>query len=434
MSYLQNENCTGWQFKTIPAFTKGSLSPVFANCGTGLNDDSSAPCEDCSFMHTFTGVDKNDITGYFKLLETDGFRKTYENEICGNLFAQFSTDEGLFYISYLKGTKTARFILDRCKGISLDKFGFRDYEDKRGNTVFAQYALYYDKMIRGTTCDCGMNYVFRLRDNTLIIIDGGEIEQSTDCAIDDYIKFLHEITGTKPGEKITVSLWLCTHSHNDHMDFFSKLLRICGDTLEVKRAGFNFPCHENTRSSDSVSLLKERLKEYCPGIEYSKLHAGAQFNIANAKITVILSNEDVIGVDEEDTFPGLNSTSLSFIVEAEGKKAFFLADMGDLNGGVMIKNYSKEFLSSDYLQAAHHGINSIYDIYEYLDTKSVLLPQCQMNMDTRFSENLEHLSSKYGIENILLAFDATDIFTLDNGKCIQTKRKRTGEPYDGSQL
>ncbi len=434
MKYTQLENCTRWQFEKIPPFEKGNMFPFFVNGGTGFTDDFDAPAADSTFVHSFFETEKSDIEEYADLLCKNGFEKIYENEIAGNLFYQFSVPEGLYYVSYLSGSKIARFILDRCESAGLDKFGYDKYEDLRGNTVFAQYSLHYDKMIKGTTCDCGMNYVFRLRDNSLIIIDGGEIEQSTDAAAADYLKFLHELSNTADGEKMTVSLWVCTHSHNDHMDLFTKLLRVAADELEVKRAVFNFPSPVNYRISESVKLLKARLAGCCPAAGYVKAHAGSKFRIANADITVLLSSEDNIGMDEEDVFSGLNCTSLAFTVEAEGKKVLFLADMGDANGNVFIKNYPKDFLASDFLQAAHHGINKIYDVYEALETKTVLLPQCRMNMETRFSDIFAHLIERFEEENICLAQDRTDIFTLDNGTCLRSERAHFGSPYDGSAL
>ena len=84
-----------------------------------------------------------------------------------------------------------------------------------------------------------MNYVFRLRDNSLIIIDGGEFEQATDVAVKDYMSFLHSLTSTNENEKMTVSLYICTHAHNDHCDFMSKIVRFYSDEIEIERIAFN---------------------------------------------------------------------------------------------------------------------------------------------------------------------------------------------------
>ena len=52
---------------------------------------------------------------------------------------------------------------------------------------------------------------------------------------------LENLTGKEKGEKIRVSAYLCTHNHDDHMDFFIKLLKRDKDVLDVERVMFNFP-------------------------------------------------------------------------------------------------------------------------------------------------------------------------------------------------
>ena len=426
MNYIQLDDCREWQFKNIPAFTGGELQPYFADCGTGLAVGEG------SFMHTFKNADEKAVCAYAAELEKS-FKKVFENKIECNLFYQFITPEGLFYISFLKNHAVVRVILDRCETKTADDFGCADFENLCADTKFAQYSLHYDAMIRGTTSDCGMNYVYRLRDNSLIIIDGGEFEQATDIAVADYMDFLHNLTGTAAGEKLRVSLYICTHAHNDHCDFMSKLIRFHSDEIEVERAAFNFPNPQNTRHSESVADFKARLLEKYLNIQYIKPHAGCKFTVANAEFELLVSNEDTIGVDPEDTYPGTNDTSMIFSITADGVKTLFLADCGEDNGSVLIGNYSEKITDSVLLQAAHHGINRIYDVYERLNTKFVLLPQCKMNMDTRFDDVYAHMCALYGEENILLAHDATDIFTLKDGEYTREKREHVGCAYDGSE-
>lgn len=431
MAYTQQTECKEWQFKKIPEFIGGKMHPVFADVGQGMeiSDNKTA----ASFMHSFSEVSAESADEYIELLEKSGFEKKYDNGICGNRFCQFKVSEGLLYISFMKNSAVMRIILDRCRAVDAGSFGYSEFSEVFDNTEAAQYSLHYDAMIRGTTCDCGMNYIFRLHDNSLIIIDGGEMEQATDVAVEDYIKFLHELTCTKADEKLKISLWLCTHAHNDHCDFFSKLLLFHADEFEVERTAFNFPNPENTKHSASIEKLRTRLAEKFPNADYIKLHAGTRFNIANAEIEVLVSNEDTVGLDEEDPFPGTNSTSVIFTVTADGVKTFFLADCGDDNGSVLVENYPSEITDCTFLQAAHHGINRVYDVYEQVNAKFVFLPQCIMNMETRFSEVYEHLRERYKEENILFAQNATDIFTLKDGSYTQRKRAHVGTAYDGSE-
>lgn len=428
MEYVQLTDAEVWQFDSLPAFTGGKMHPLFADAGKGL-----FAADKSSFMHIFTEVSAAEITGYADRMREAGFSPVFTNEISGNLFYQFRVPEGLFNITYMHGMKTARFILDRCQSAEADAFGDKGFEAVRENTVFAQYSLHYDKMIRGTTCDCGMNYVFRLRDNRLIIIDGGEMEQSTDLAVKDYMAFLHELTGTADGEKMTVALWLCTHPHNDHSDFFAKLLRFHSDELFVERAAFNFPAPENVKHSPSVADCMARLTEKFPQVAYIKPHAGCRFTVGNAEFEVYSAAEDALGTGEDGFFPGTNETSLIFSVKADGAKILFLADCAWDNGSVLTENFSEEALACDIVQAGHHGINNTEELYAKIHADYVLLPQCRMNMETRFTEVLATLDREYGAENVYLAHDRTDFFTLQNGTAGKTERAHAGEAWDGSE-
>lgn len=430
--YKQQFNCTTWQFENIPEFKDGKMRPLFADCGSGLNKCLDSRTKDNSFMHAFDGVDAKNIKAYADNLEGEGFKKIFENEVSGNLFYQFSVSDGLLYISLMKNTAVARFILDRCEGSDISSFGYDKYESVCDNTKFVQFSLHYGKMIKSISSDCGMNYIYRLRDNSVIIIDGGEMEQATDLAVNDYMDFLRSITNTPENEKIRISLWICTHAHNDHCDFMSKILRFHSDEITLDRVAFNFPNPENVRQSPSVVALKQRILLHFPNADYIKPHAGCKFNIANAEIQVLSSSEDATGVDEEDLFPGTNSTSMVFTITADGIRTLFLTDCWDDNGSVVIDNYNNDVIDCEFLQAAHHGINSVYDVYEKINAKYILLPQCKMNMDTRFSGVYAHLCSRYGEENIKFASDYTDIFTLCNGSYSSETREHIGTDYDRS--
>lgn len=426
MCYTQQLDCRQWQFSHIPAFTQGKMSPLFASCGEGITRDGF------SFMHTFFEVESHAAETYAEGLLMQGFSMVYQHHIGDNRFYQFAVNQSYFYISYLRNSKTARFLLEDCT-ISPKEIADSKQKQIHADTVFAQFSLHYDDMNRYTTCDCGMNYVYRLRDNSLILIDGGEEEQCTEAAFREYLDFLHQLTDTAEGEPITVALWICTHAHNDHCDFFSKLIRFCHGEIQLNAVAFNFPDENNTKHSDSVAKLRERLAAYYPTVKYCKLHGGMRFPVGNASVTVLTSLENSIGVKEEHPFPGLNDSSTVFTVEAEGITTLFLADMGELNAEIFMQNYAPFCRQVDFLQAAHHGINAIFNVYEAVDAKVLLLPQCDKNMVTRFPEQLAHYMARYGEDNILLAHNQTDIFTLKNGAFTHTSRPHVGEAYDGSE-
>lgn len=157
-----------------------------------------------------------------------------------------------------------------------------------------------------------------------------------------------------------------------------------------------------------------------------------RFKIANAQISILTSAEDVIECSD-DPFGGMNASSSVFSVEADGVKILFLADIEHRNGKVLIDSYTDDTLECKFVQCAHHGINKIPEVYERIKAEKVLLPQCLMNMETRFMDVFDDLKIYYGSDNILFAYDTTKIFRLERGSYSMTEKPHTGTDYDGSE-
>ena len=432
--YIQNLDCSKWMFDNIPEFRKGKMMKEFADVGCGLELDMGSPTEKDSYMHSFLSVEKEDFAEYIKTLESK-FEKSFENEIEGNLFYRFVTPEGNFSTVYRPKYKLARLVLDRCKNTDIRQFGYSEYDEINDNTILSQYSLHYSHMIRWYSTDCGMNYIYRLRDNSIIIIDGGEIEQATDKVIKEYWEYLRRLTNTKESEKITISLWICTHAHNDHTDFFAKLIRVYGDKINLERVAFSFTANMNMQHSPSVAIAKQRITALYPDVKYLKIRAGDEFDIANAKITILGVNEDIVAIgDDERTFCWMNDASSVFRIEADGVSAVFLADAGDSYERILLDYYSPDIFRCNFLQIAHHGINYLPYIYAAAKADKVLLPQARLNMITRFQDVIEDLYKNFGEKNIIYAYDVTSTIKLKGGDYSITALPHSGTVYDGSEL
>ena len=225
-----------WKLESIPAYSGGELFPTLYNCGSGLKEDFSGPTDEDSFMHIVNGTTRQEFEAYCGLLKDSGFEAVFENENEAGLFRQFSGCVKV-YAYYIFNENTARIILDR-SGVSVREFSQPAGPSLHDHTSMVQFGLFYSDMIKGTTCDCGMLYAIRLRDNRVIVVDGGEREQATEPATDEFMALLSDLTGNS--EKIVVAAWFCTHPHDDHMDFFCRMLRKFGDRIHVERAMFNF--------------------------------------------------------------------------------------------------------------------------------------------------------------------------------------------------
>ena len=219
----------------VPAFGTKTGEPI--NCGAGLElEDSVSGGADDSYMVVIGDVTPKMFRDFLASLASSGRKETFHREVNGNIFSEFAEENRIIYTYFTREAEQARVIIDNA---SCPLSEMNDNEpDVRGDTALMQFSLKYGSMVRYHSCDCGMLYVLRLRDNSVIIIDGGEIEQATEEACDEFMRRLEDLTNTEKGGKIRVAAWICTHNHDDHMDVFTKLLKREKDILCVEMLTF----------------------------------------------------------------------------------------------------------------------------------------------------------------------------------------------------
>ncbi len=395
--------------------------PVCAplNCGAGLKTETlEGTCED-SYVVITRCNSAFEFNEFLSTLKATGRVESFHRETNGNIFSEYSGGgKKLVYTYYTAEKHEARVILD---SVSLPVSQYDDCEkDVRGDTVLMQFSLRYGKMIRGYSCDCGMLYALRLRDNSVIIIDGGEREQATDDACDEFMKRLEELTNTEAGGKIRVAAWFCTHNHDDHMDVFVKLLRREKERLLLERVIFNFPSktlyeYENP----CTDRLKRALKECAPDAKYLKPHTGQTIRFPDATFEVLTTHEDILPLSkrarDEGPYRTLNETSTIVKITFDDCSVLFLGDAEETNGEELISLYGKNYLTCTFLQCAHHLINDVRNIYGNIKAKYLLIPQGRFIAVTRECENLNHVRSLFGDDNIFFAGDCTEVFTVKDG-------------------
>ena len=173
----------------VPAFGTKVCEPV--NCGAGLElEDSVSGGADDSYMVVLDGVTPKMFRDFLSALANTGRKETFHREINGNIFSEFAEENRIIYTYFTREAEQARVIIDNA---SCPLSEMNDNEpDVRGDTALMQFSLKYGSMVRYHSCDCGMLYVLRLRDNSVIIIDGGEIEQATEEACDEFMRRLED--------------------------------------------------------------------------------------------------------------------------------------------------------------------------------------------------------------------------------------------------
>ena len=374
-----------WQL-ACPSPMAGTLLKGYYNAGSGLADDTCNETDEFSRMQVLTDADKTEYVTYLDQLRSAGYKQIMETAMGENQYAEFSKDGLTYHITYLAGSRELRVCEDRA-GVMLTDFAYDTVGDQR--TEFYQYGLYYDpdNQVTDRTVNCGMMYIFRLSDNSLVIVDSAHLTQSSTEAMEGVMAFLHQITGTQAGEKIRIAAWYATHAHGDHVTLMAKLCNRYHDELELERVMYSFPSYQvRSRGYDgNTTTAKAMIRKYYPNVKFLKLHSGQKFNLSDLGIEVLYTHEDAIGESQfanalqsgepvKFDFRDYNSCSSVVRFYVDGKTVLMLGDISTEAETVIVKNFTAGILKSDALQAAHHCFNYLNTLYPMIAAPIVLMP------------------------------------------------------------
>lgn len=392
--------------------------------------DADAPC----LLRDVTDTDAAHFQAYVSALEALGWRRAWENTLGANLFCALENGERRVYASCFPGEGTARFVEDNLSA-PIETFG--GGEAVPGGTVeVCQFGLYYSYMRLGRSCDCGMLYIIKLPDNSLFLVDGGEREQATEAACEAVIQLMHQMSGTQPGQRMRIAGWFCTHAHDDHLDLFAKLLRKYHGEMDVERLIFNFPACSSWLLAPQVSILKERLHRYCPNARYLKCHTGQQFTLAGVRFEILFTHEDHVARSGREALPPqlreFNDTCTVLKVSYEGASFLVLGDVDQPSSRQLLCHYGPDVLHCTAMQAAHHLINNLPELYAAIAPDMALVPASVcFALDTR--PEYTTLCQAVPPQHCYFAGAATDIFRVEAGRFRLVRRcPIEGYIYDGS--
>ncbi|MBQ8146413.1 MAG: MBL fold metallo-hydrolase [Clostridia bacterium] len=296
-----------------------------------------------------------ELSSYMDDLIANGYVKTLENEINGNYFYTYTKDNSLIHISHYPGTNEVNISSETVTALP-DNLTEPNYQNKNGSSI-TQIKLADDVSIKE-----GMSYVIHLTDGTFLIIDGG-------WCYDDYLeadKLYDTLTNLAgEGNGIVIAGWIFTHCHGDHIGTFNYFVEKYHDSVTINQLLYNFPSDSDIAASASSYMLndtkqrynyfREVIATYLTNTEIVKLHSGYKFYYANAEIEILQTFEDLYPstVASYD----FNSSSTVFTVKIEGQKMLFVGDISDVGASLLNKNFGSA-LKSDFVQVAHHGLNS----------------------------------------------------------------------------
>ncbi|MBR2024784.1 MAG: MBL fold metallo-hydrolase, partial [Clostridia bacterium] len=296
-----------------------------------------------------------ELDAYIEDLVANGYVKSLENVINGNCFYTYTKGDKLIHISYFPQTNEVNISNETVTKLP-DNLTQPNYEKKNDSSI-TQIKLADNVSIKE-----GMSYVIHLADNTFFIIDGGWCYEDY-LEADKLYNTLVELAGE--GNDIVIKGWIFTHCHGDHIGTFNLFVEKYHDSVTIEQLLYNFPSDADIKASASAYMLndtkqrynyfREVIATYLTDTEIVKVHSGYKFYYVNMEIEILQTFEDL--------YPGtvanydFNSSSTIFTVKIEGQKMLFVGDVSDVGASLLNKNFGSA-LKSDFVQVAHHGINS----------------------------------------------------------------------------
>ncbi len=427
-----------YDIEELPDLTvMGTVSSATYNAGCGLADDmwnevGVTTAEDV-LMKVISNTTAAALESYTETLEEKGYTLLNKNVLDGDTYYTFWKNNRIYYLYHSSRVGETRVIEDNCSD-PLSEIAY-EYSKKEGEaTELYQYSLNYDRA--GETGDeklgfdpvtytepnnylnCGMCYIIKLADNSVIIVDSGHGVQSTAKSREGLVNFLRQITDTPAGQKVKVAMWYFTHAHDDHIGMAADVLNEYYGDINLVSVTHNFTTYGNeSRSSSGMTTLKSAIKSHYPDVLFHKLHTGESFPMADIKIDVVYTHEDATSTAAKSEISNYNSSSTVIKITMDGKSIMMLGDLyNDAGERAVVAIHSAEYLKSDAVQAAHHGFNNLTSLYPKINAKIALFPQSpgeeQKNSNNKRTYNT---IMKYADEQYF-AHKYTYKFTVVNGE------------------
>lgn len=425
-----------WLLDNLPAYSAGQYCETLYDTGTGYENEVLTAAQQKSYMQLVQNTTLQDALNYGQRLAAQGFRQTFSNRIGQTYSFAYQSDAQRVYYTYNETSGEARVIDDCCNTVSLDAFGYDTAPEPEPvtepevttepvvdepfdpqetqvsgeneptvpteapteptepvSTTAPYYAPddftlrpgvyqftfpYYDERHNDSEryAKNGMLYVILLADGKLVIIDGGAPYQCADRNVDAFIRFVRELTGRSTGKKVDIALWYGTHSHADHIDFFYKLIHKHHKEFRLERVMFNYQSADVITYSTRVDKFRNLLQKRYPKAKYVKCRSGYAFTLYDTRFEILYTHEDAVSA-QDASLPATNANDCCSVLKMTlgGKRFLFLGDSNQVVQAVLLRNYDASVLRADVLQASHHMINDLTELYPVIAPTYVMCPQ-----------------------------------------------------------
>ena len=416
----------GWLL-AAPAYEGGILSQRLYHSGVGISKDNGSISAESTYMMSVRGTSHIEFGEYLTKLTTCGYVIDSESSMRSsgggtNRYVGLKKDYQYLYVYYLAETNEVRVIDDRASVLE-SEFEYTVFYDSSTGAEIYMYGLKQDAVGGGS----GSLMIVKQADNSVILIDGGSGTQATPTAVDGLLDFLQMITDKSSKEKVVVSCWFITHPHEDHGAFLSKMINSHRDKLDIQRVMFNFPAVNEISGFELYAETRDTISSYFPNAKVLKCHTGQSIQLGSVIVDVLATHEDTVDSYTGKTMmtEGNSTVSVVRITLPDGTRFMSLGDYTAELETMFLKMYATAELECRITDVAHHGYNSLPNIYNAIGAKYALWSNYSNNQFSGWhlaiTEQVKGQLRTAGVEEIYYAGLNTVKLECKNGEVQVTK-------------
>lgn len=389
----------GWMLEELPYYDGQRMQYASSTYSAGklLTDMDDGNIEEAEVM-VVSKTTASEFEAYVERLVSFGYEQISTNKLEDNSYVSLTNGQNNVYTYYVAERHVVNVILDN-RSATPEELSYSVTAEAGKGATFYMYGLNMDPYIYDGTGvagypNNGMLLVIKCADNSVIIVDGGAalqmtgIEGETDKPMQEFDEFLHEITGKRSDEKVTIACWYLTHMHGDHFYGFKEFITAYSAKYDLKTICTNIPFAQSELSVSDVGALAKLIGEEYPECKEIKVHTGQKLTFADVTLEALFTHEDGISLTTgKTTLAGnFNDTSTVMKISTADMSMLVLGDACTKAEEYLIKAYTEQTLKCDVVQISHHGFTEIEDLYELVQARIYLIPQSYGMQQRRIEE------------------------------------------------
>lgn len=205
-----------------------------------------------------------------------------------------------------------------------------------------------------------MGYIIKTKNNELIVIDGG--------TIDDTQNLINKIN-INGGR---VKAWFLTHAHNDHVGAFTKIIN---DNINIDIEKIYVSFNEISWYEQNEPHRFEFTKELLNTLKNEKIKDKVEEVSLNQIIQIDNIKAQILGVKNPEIIDNPGNEQSMVIKFDTGKVTFLVLGDTGIKSSEKLLTYQKDKLKSDIVQMSHHGQSgATEELYKNINPKICMWP------------------------------------------------------------